>query len=360
MLAFAAMDRPVRTSRTRSRVVRLGAAVVALLVTAGALEATAQSTRQRLDEARRKVTQVKSSYQRIAEEYARQDAAMDRTDVQIAKTRADITRAEQRTQELSSALKERVRSAYRSGGLGSVELLLQARSFRELSLRLIVLERQSLQDEDLILQLRKEAAELEAKQEELRRQREVHRNQLASLKEQGRRLQISFSQARALERELEGQLRAEEIAKLFRVGGGGSAKGIRIPLDTCPVRGPHTFSNDWGAPRGGGSRRHQGNDIMAAAGTPIVAPVAGTVTRWRNGGNGGVSLYLWGSDNNEYYFAHNTRNIAQAGSKVGAGTQIATVGSTGNARGGAPHLHFEIHPGGGGAINPYPSLVSVC
>ncbi|MGH7859496.1 MAG: murein hydrolase activator EnvC family protein [Candidatus Binatia bacterium] len=355
------MDRPVRDPRRRSRAARMGACVAVLAILATGLEAGAQSTRQRLDEARRRVSQVKSSYQRIAEEYARQDAAMDRTDVQIAKTRADIARAEQRTQELSSELKERVRSAYRSGGLGSVELLLQAQSFREFSLRLIALERQSLQDEDLILKLRKEAAELAAKQEELRRQREVHKSQLASLQEQGRRLQISFSQARALEQELEGQLRAEEIAKLFRVGGGsGSARGIRIPLDACPVRGPHTFSNDWGAPRGGGSRRHQGNDLMAAAGTPIVAPVSGTVTRWRNGGNGGISLYLWGNDNNEYYFAHNTRNVAPAGSKVSAGQQVATVGNTGNARGGAPHLHFEIHPGGGGAINPYPSLVAVC
>lgn len=357
------MDRPVRIplSVRGSRAARLVVAVAALAVVAAAVPAAAQSTRQKLEEARRRVTSVKSQYQRIAAEYARQSAAVDQTDVRIAKTRADIARAEERTQALTQELKERVRNAYRTGGLGFFEFLLQARSFRDFSLRLITLQRQSLQDEDLILKLRKERAELEAKQQELRRQRAEHAAQVASLQQQGRRLQISFDQARALERDLAGQLRAEEIARLFRVGGGGgSARGLRIPLDRCPVRGPHTFSNDWGAPRGGGSRRHQGNDLMASAGTPIVAPVSGTVTRWRNGGAGGIAMYLWGSDNNEYYFAHNTRNVSAAGSKVSAGQQIATVGNTGNARGGAPHLHFEIHPGGGGAINPYPSLVAVC
>lgn len=339
---------------------RLFVGIAALGLVLATVPAGAQSTRQQLDAARRRASGVKSEIVRIADEYARQSAALNRTDVEIGKIRADIKRAEGEMEGLNEQLKERVRAAYRTGGLGFFQFLLEARSFRDFSLRLITLQRQSLTDEDLILKLRKKRAELESKQQELQRQRAAHAAQKASLQAQGRRLTITFERARALERELEGRLRAEEIARLFKIGASGPVSGMRVPLDRCPVAGPHAFSNDWGAPRGGGTRRHQGNDIMAGAGTPIVAPVSGTVTRWRNGGAGGIAMYLWGSDNNEYYFAHNTRNIAAAGSKVGAGRQIATVGNTGNARGGAPHLHFEIHPGGGGAINPYASLVAVC
>jgi murein DD-endopeptidase MepM/ murein hydrolase activator NlpD len=321
--------------------------------------AGAQSTRQRLNEARRRVSGLKSEYLRIADSYAQQERALTQTDVRIARTRNDINRSQGELGRLSDQLRDRVRTAYRMGGVGFFQFLLDARSFRDFSLRFITLQRQSLGDEDLILKLRKKTAELESQQQELDRQRSAHKNQLAALKQQGRRLTISLDQAEVVRRRYAGQLAAEAIAGLFRVGG-RSVGGMRVPLDACPVAGPHTFSNDWGNPRGGGTRRHQGNDIMAPSGTPVVAPVSGTISRWRSGGAGGIAMYLWGSDHNEYYFAHNTRNIAPAGSSVGAGQTIATVGNTGNARGGAPHLHFEIHPGGGGAINPYPSLITVC
>jgi murein DD-endopeptidase MepM/ murein hydrolase activator NlpD len=124
----------------------------------------------------------------------------------------------------------------------------------------------------------------------------------------------------------------------------------------CPVQGPHAFSNDWGQPRSGG-RRHQGNDILAPRGTPVVANVNGTVNR-HNSGLGGLSYYLRGDDGNTYYGAH-LQSYAADG-RVAIGTVIGYVGTTGNASGGPPHLHFELHPGGGGAVNPYPTLARYC
>ena len=123
----------------------------------------------------------------------------------------------------------------------------------------------------------------------------------------------------------------------------------------CPVQGPRSFSNDWGQPRSGG-RRHQGNDILSPRGTPVVASVSGTV-RHHNSSLGGLSYYLKGDDGITYFGTHLSAYAASG--RVAAGTVVGYVGDTGNAR-GTPHLHFEMHPGGGAAVNPYPTLSKYC
>jgi murein DD-endopeptidase MepM/ murein hydrolase activator NlpD len=136
------------------------------------------------------------------------------------------------------------------------------------------------------------------------------------------------------------------------LGGGGSWQ--------CPVAGPHTFSNDFGAPRyGGGFHRHQGNDIIAARGVPVVANVSGRFAQ-RNNGLGGLSYNLYGDDGVTYYGAHLDHFAGVGEGHVAIGTVIGFVGNSGDARGGITHLHFEVHPGGGGAVNPYPTLVRYC
>ena len=132
-------------------------------------------------------------------------------------------------------------------------------------------------------------------------------------------------------------------------------------LKAFPVIGTHSYENDFGDARSQGS--HEGNDIMSPRGTPVVAVADGTIKRLTRveTGLGGVWIWLLDTAGNEYYYAHLNDIVAglDAGSKVTAGQQIGTVGNTGDARFGAAHLHFEIHPGGGGAINPYTDLVAV-
>ena len=132
--------------------------------------------------------------------------------------------------------------------------------------------------------------------------------------------------------------------------GGGSSGWV------CPVQGPHAFSDDYGAPRGGGYT-HLGNDILAPKGTPVVANVDGVVTQ-RSGAISGLAYYLAGDDGDTYFGAH--LDSFGASGRVTAGTVIGAVGNTGDAAGGPPHLHFEIHPGGSGNINPYPTLSRYC
>ena len=129
---------------------------------------------------------------------------------------------------------------------------------------------------------------------------------------------------------------------------------------TCPVQGPHSFSNDFGAPRyGGGYHRHQGNDLIAPRGVPVVANVSGTYSRSING-LGGFSYHLQGDDGILYYGAHLDHYSGISGGRVSQGTVLGYVGNSGDARGGVTHLHFEMHPGGGAATNPYPYLIRYC
>ena len=128
----------------------------------------------------------------------------------------------------------------------------------------------------------------------------------------------------------------------------------------CPVKGASKwdFSNSFGSPREG-SRSHAGNDIFAKRGTPVVAGVDGTI-RAVSGGRAGIGYYLDGVDGVTYYGAHMNSRSVEDGATVKRGDVIGTVGTTGNAGGTPPHLHFEIKPGNGASINPYPLLRVWC
>jgi murein DD-endopeptidase MepM/ murein hydrolase activator NlpD len=143
-----------------------------------------------------------------------------------------------------------------------------------------------------------------------------------------------------------------------RTGGGGAGTNPRatgfgyIDAIICPVVGPSAYGDTWGAPRSGG-RRHQGVDMITPTGTPLQAVVSGTVTH-RNQLLGGITLSLIGDNGNRYYYGHLSAYEGVEG-RVEQGQVIGYVGDTGNAV-GIPHLHFEIHPNFGPAVNPTPSV----
>ncbi len=94
--------------------------------------------------------------------------------------------------------------------------------------------------------------------------------------------------------------------------------------------------------------------MLASTGTPLQAVVAGSIAH-RSNRLGGQTISLHGDDGNRYYYAHLSRFEGGA-RRVAQGEIIGYVGDTGNAT-GIPHLHFEVHPGGGAAVNPYPWVV---
>ena len=125
----------------------------------------------------------------------------------------------------------------------------------------------------------------------------------------------------------------------------------------CPVDGGVDFVDSWGAARSGG-RAHKGTDMMAAYGTPTVAPVSGTLEH-HSSDAGGLAWYVHGDDGNTYYGAHLSSYENEGAGWVEAGTVIGYVGDSGNAA-GTPHLHFEYHPGGGSPVNPYGLVAAAC
>jgi murein DD-endopeptidase MepM/ murein hydrolase activator NlpD len=169
-------------------------------------------------------------------------------------------------------------------------------------------------------------------------------------------------QLERLQAELGPRLEAAEAAAAYEAALEAIAAEERrkalLGIWKCPVQGSVSFTDSWGAPRSGG-RTHKGTDMMAAAGTPTVAPVSGRVEH-RGSSLGGLSWWVYGDDGNEYYGTHLSGYENVGAGHVERGTVIGYVGSSGNASASAPHLHFEFHPGGGAAINPYPRLIEVC
>lgn len=109
----------------------------------------------------------------------------------------------------------------------------------------------------------------------------------------------------------------------------------------------------FGDPRAGGGRKHQGIDIAAKRGAPVVAIADGTVTKVKEGGNGGKQVWMVAADEEyTFFYAHLQTQSVEPGQFVRKGTELGTVGSTGNAPASAPHLHFEILTKGRAAVDP--------
>ena len=157
-------------------------------------------------------------------------------------------------------------------------------------------------------------------------------------------------------------------------GASSAAPSGMVPRLIFPIAGSVAFSNDFGAARYSGS--HQGNDLMAARRTVAVAAEAGKIKYWTSSAAAGCMLYLYGKSGTTYLYIHLNNDVTKGndnrgkcvpgmafarglkdGASVEAGEAIGYVGNSGDADQTDPHLHFEVHPNDGGAVNPYPYLM---
>ena len=143
----------------------------------------------------------------------------------------------------------------------------------------------------------------------------------------------------------------------------GTVSSFKLNIYTQPQYGFPVIGKDnkavqsfWGATRSGGKRSHEGVDIFAPRGTPVIAITDGLISSTGNRGLGGKQVWLRdGIFGQSLYYAHLDSITATTGQRVSIGDTLGLVGNTGNAKTTPPHLHFGIY-NRTGAINPYPYI----
>lgn len=350
----------------------LVALLAAALVVAWLVPAPAEAADARLQRAQSQRNEVQRRLngllQRLDEVQSEEAAAEARLSDLESQEAAHATRAV----EATSLLGQRMRESYKRGIADPTLSILSSGSPQEAAsqarlLGLLALRSRAeyegasaarVNTRVTAEEVERVAAELESRRAELDRIRGQVAAELAKAQRQVAQVETVLAAEQAAR-----ERAAARAAGQSRASRGSRAAGAAAPVVgsvACPVGSPRSYRDTWGAPRSGG-RRHKGTDIMAPRGVGIYAYENGRITRLTNSRLGGISVYMRGDSGNLYYYTHLQGYVSGLGTgqRVSVGEHIAFNGDTGNAR-GMPHLHFEVMPGGGGNVNPYPFVRRAC
>jgi len=339
-----------------------------------------------LKQATSKLNAIQAELDRLAEEQNAIEVRLAGLEEDIAKTEQEIADTQEDLQQVRGLLEERLVGLYKQSSSTSVyiEVLVDGQDLGSIVDRLDTLSQIAEEDQKLFDQveayllaqqdsrrlLQQQQADQVADMLELTRVQETAAEKFASadqtyrsLKSQISKLKAEIAKADAAAAAAAAEARRRAIQRMawqqgkrWNNSGGGT---IQPPPFTFPVNGPHSYINSWGFARSGG-RTHKGTDIMAARGTPLVACSPGVISGVNRSdtGLGGITVHIRGANGYIYYYAHLDRVASgvYVGMPVKGGTLVGYVGNTGNARGGACHLHFGMQPGGGVSVNPYATL----
>jgi murein DD-endopeptidase MepM/ murein hydrolase activator NlpD len=293
------------------------------------------------------LTRVTRLWQETEARHARaQDAA--------AEAQQEIDQLEDDLARIRKSLNDRVAAAFMSGGSLSIGAVLTSDSIQDATDRLQYTQSVVQGDADLATRVAVMAEELRRHEARLREAARQEAKAAAELEAQRALIDDRIRRLNDVVEELETKLEAAEAQALSLGSGSVSITGTGA-IQTCPVAGTTSFVDSFGWPRPGG-RTHQGIDLIAAAGTPVVAVAPGNA-RSASSVLGGLGVVIEHDSGGDWtFYAHLSRYGSMG--RVSAGTVIGYVGSTGTTT--VNHLHFEYHPSGGGAVNPYAALVAVC
>jgi peptidoglycan LD-endopeptidase LytH len=352
----------------RAHFLRAISVTVVALACAVSTVGPAEAADERLEKAQAKRRQIERQLETVTQELEATRADVEEAAAELERLRRRTATEREQADAAARLWTRRVRESYKSGSNDPVLDLLTADDPTEMLQQARLMSWVATQSREDFEHAEAAATRLRAltdRSEELTEQLRVRRDDLA---EDRARVEELFDEAVAAEKEIKALIAKEEaarraaarrVSRSSRGFGGASAPAEVRGGVACPVGGPRSYVNSWGAPRSGG-RRHMGTDILAPHGTPTPAYESGVISRMSSNGLGGISLYLAGDSGNQYYYTHLSgyANVGE-GQRVSAGQVIAYVGSTGNA-GGINHLHFEVRPGGGGHVNPYPYVIRAC
>lgn len=388
---------------------RKGLITAVLILSTGVLfpAAAPAATQKELAKARSERAAVQQELDKTVAAYDAAQAKLAETQASMEANKKALAEAEQREKDAQTRLSRRADAMYRRGPVAIFQFLVGAESFSDFGWRLTMVEGAARQDSTTMAEAARTQSEISSLQQQLVAEAQSQEALLADMSSQTKALTDNFSKAQALESKLaadrEAALKAErqkaataaaaakaaEQAKAkqaaaqkkaspsasatpaaakkaatpapatARLAGEGPATPVVSGSMACPVAGPTSFTDTYGAFRSGG-RSHQGVDMFAAMRTPAAAIVDGTISRRQTSDLGGLSVYLKGNDGNEYFYTHLAGySDAAPGQSVKKGAVIGYVGDSGNAKGGPPHLHFEIRSGGV-PINPTPTVRKAC
>lgn len=357
-----------RMAPKRALTLTISAAVVAALFPATTLAVTKSQVDEACADSKAQLTEYREaqaafeeaaiSYEGALNDVARVEAKQDRIQGSVEANEEDLLVIQDKIEEQAVQL-------YMMGGSANPGVILSASSVDKFLTTSQFLSSATLGGQESIDDLIAAKGELSGLQGEL----DATRTELKQV--EAERLELMNAQQNAMEREqaayakltgrckeLTAKYQAEQAAA--REAAKRRASGsIQVGSFICPMTpGRTSFIDSWGFPRSGG-RSHKGTDMMAAFNEPVYAVQDGRI-RLSTSSLGGRSVYLYANTGFRYYYAHlNSWNVSN-GATVSQGSTIGFNGDSGNAQGGAPHVHFEIHPPGSGAVNPYPTLVGAC
>jgi murein DD-endopeptidase MepM/ murein hydrolase activator NlpD len=331
-------------------------ALLALAVAAGALglSPALAGTKQDLDRAKAELAGVQAELDRATAALNAAIVRLDQTKAEILETRLRIEGIERRLDRIDARLQRRAVVAFTNGPASTIDLLLSSSSFTEFSDRLEFLGSVTQEDADLSLEQENAQEDLRREREDLLALSERQAEAAGELKAAQEEIDALFERIADRVADLTAKYR-RELAAQRQLTILGQSPDPNAPIQVCPVAGPNAFVDSFGWPRAG--HTHQGIDLISPFGTPVVAAHPGVVSH-SSSSSGGIQAYVRAPSGTYTFYAH-LSSYSAAGGSVGAGTVIGYVGSTGNA-GSTNHLHFEYHPGGGAAINPYQLLLAVC
>jgi murein DD-endopeptidase MepM/ murein hydrolase activator NlpD len=256
----------------------------------------------------------------------------------------DIAKLNQLRDTLAKSMRQRALRQYTGESAKYLRLIIESKDVNSLRRRTDFIAQAQRRDASLVQSYRQNAKVLEAKQLAFEEVKKSYQFQLDEIKTQKDALQKDFDSLSALLGALQSPVAFEGFV--------------------FPVQPPYSYIDTYGAPRMTGTsfqHQHQGVDIFAREGTPLVATKRGIVFSIGIARLGGNRVWLKDTDGTCYYYAH-LQNFAAGlyeNKIVESGEVIGFVGITGNAAGTPPHLHYEIHPQCGGPTNPTPILKAV-
>jgi murein DD-endopeptidase MepM/ murein hydrolase activator NlpD len=328
-------------------------------------------TSSQLDTAKQEAAAAQAELDRVAASWQAAEARLAVAQDAAAAARTRIGELEGRLADVQVRLNERAAALYMAGGDPTVMALITSGSVEDVADRLQFADAVAQRDADLATAVSVQAQELAWERERLAAAVSDGQAAVAQLQSQSDAIRSRVADLQSRVGTLQEQLAAEQAAAAATTspptGGdtsGGDTTGSPPPITgsgwllTCPVNGPTSFTDSFGDPRPGG-RSHEGIDLIAGFGTPVVAVHSGTVHRTSSSTGGyGTVIFHDGTADWTFYTHFSSYAGPGEGSHVSAGDTIGLVGATGDTT--VNHLHFEYHPGGGAAVDPYSALLGVC